>query len=302
VKVPADVQAAVESSLSTSLDRRVKLVGARAVGGGCISPTARVEFETAPTGFLKWSAPGQVAANFFLEEARSLQALEAAGAVRVPSVTAVNERWLLLEWLEPGRANARMWPDLGIALAQSHRNRGDAFGWVADNFIGSLPQPNGWLESWPEFWRARRLVPQLERAYAAGHFDARDRRRFDVLLARLDDALATAARDGPSLLHGDLWNGNVHVMEGGGAALVDPSSYYGHREVDLAMAELFGGLGRVFFDAYREEWPIAAGYHELRRPIYQLYYLLVHVNLFGAAYTSGSRAAADSALAALGIP
>jgi fructosamine-3-kinase len=300
VKVPADIQAAIESSLSAALERSVKLVGARAVGGGCISPTARVEFDVAPAGFLKWSSPGAVATNFFQEEARSLAAIGAARAVRAPTVTAVNQRWILLEWLEPGRANALTWQNLGNALARLHGNRSDACGWPADNFIGSLPQQNRWLKSWPEFWRERRLLPQLERATAVGHFDKRDRRRFDVLLARLDDALGSAARDGPSLLHGDLWNGNVHIMRDGGAAIVDPSSYYGHREVDLAMAELFGGFGRAFFDAYHDAWPVPDGYRDVRRPIYQLYYLLVHVNLFGTTYVSSSRAAVDAALAALG--
>ncbi|MGH7553627.1 MAG: fructosamine kinase family protein, partial [Longimicrobiales bacterium] len=214
----------------------------------------------------------------------------------------VHERWLLLEWLEPGRANTRTMPDLGNVLARAHHNRGEAFGWPTDNFIGSLPQGNDWMKSWPEFWRSRRLLPQLERAYAAGHFDARDRRRFDVLLERLEVALANAAGDGPSLLHGDLWSGNVHVMRDGSAALVDPSSYYGHREVDLAMAELFGGFDRAFFDAYREAWPVAEGYREVRRPIYQLYYLLVHVNHFGAGYVAGSKAAVEAALSTLGSP
>jgi fructosamine-3-kinase len=167
--------------------------------------------------------------------------------------------------------------------------RADAFGWAADNFIGSLPQANSACVRWPQFWAEQRLFPQWERARRSGHFDAADGRAFRRLLARLDDLLAPGDADGPSLLHGDLWGGNVHVISGGEAALIDPSTYHGHREVDLAMAELFGGFGASFLPAYREAWPLAPGYDEARRALYQLYYVLVHVNLFGAGYVAGTR-------------
>jgi len=129
-------------------------------------------------------------------------------------------------------------------------------------------------------------VPQLERAYAGGYFAGPERRRFDRLLERLEEWLAPVAEEGPSLLHGDLWSGNVHVLASGEAALVDPSCYRGHREVDLAMTELFGGFGGGFRAAYEEAWPLLPGYAESRRAVYQLYYLLVHVNLFGDAYVN----------------
>src|SRR5690606_17965293 len=138
-------------------------------------------------------------------------------------------------------------------------------------------EPSG---DWPSFWRERRLRPQLD--LAAGRLDADIRARFDTLLHGLDDRLGPANEDGPSLLHGDLWNGNVHFTDGG-AALIDPASSNGHREVDLAMAALFGGFPAAFFDAYSAEWPLLTGAAP-RRPIYQLYYLLVHVNLFGGGY------------------
>ncbi len=116
-----------------------------------------------------------------------------------------------------------------------------------------------------------------------------DERAFRRLCAAMPDTLAAGDADGPSLLHGDLWGGNVHVMADGAAALIDPSTYYGHREVDLAMAGLFGGFPHEFFDAYEEAWPLEPGYDNERRDLYQLYYLLVHVNLFGAGYTGGVR-------------
>lgn len=299
MSVPADIAEEIEEALSSELGRSVRLGGSRAVGGGCISPAARVEIEGEEPAFLKWSEPGVVPTDFFHEEAKSLRALATAAAVRVPAVRAVAERWLLLEWLEPGRASADTWARLGSALALQHRTRAAAFGWAADNYIGSLRQSNGWHEEWPAFWRDQRLEPQLARAMKHGHFGRAECARFHALLARLEEALVVASTEGPSLLHGDLWGGNVHTLRDGTPALVDPSSYHGHREVDLAMAELFGGFAKNFFHAYEEAWALAAGYCELRRPIYQLYYLLVHVNLFGAAYVRGSMAAVDAALGAL---
>jgi len=299
LKLPGGVRVAVERALARRTGREAHVSSVRAVGGGCISPAARVETDAGDVFFLKWGSGGRTPAGLFDAEARALAALAAANAVRVPEVIAVGgpdsgAPWLLLEWLEPGSPNARTWPELGRSLAALHRVRAERYGWPEDNFIGSLPQANGWSASWAAFWRERRLAPQLERAVRAGYFDARARRRFDALLDRLDALLAEAEADGASLLHGDLWGGNVHVMAGGRAALIDPSAYHGHREVDLAMSELFGCFGSGFYEAYREAWPLAPGYAERRRPIYQLYYLLVHVNLFGASYVGSTLARLDA--------
>src|SRR5690606_14427975 len=137
----------------------------------------------------------------FEAEAGALAALAAAAAVRVPEVVAVagpdaGAPWLLLEWLEPGAPDARTWPELGRALAALHRVRAQRYGWSEDNFIGSLPQANGWAASWAAFWRERRLAPQLERAVRAGYFDARARRRLDAVLDRLAALLAEAEAGG----------------------------------------------------------------------------------------------------------
>lgn len=286
--IPQPISKAVEAALRQHLGRDPAPLTAIPVGGGCISPAARVECATGDVVFLKWSGPGTLP-GLFEAEARALEALRAADAVRVPVVidhgaSPSGHEWILMEWLQPGRPRPRHWERLGEGLATLHRTRADRYGWPADNYIGSLPQANGWLDDWAEFWRTRRLEPQLRMAYDAGWFDPTERARFDRLLGRLDELLAPAAGDGPSLLHGDLWNGNVHPTADGEPALIDPASYYGHREVDLAMSELFGGFGPGFYGAYREAWPLAEGYDEVRRRVYQLYYLLVHVNLFGAGY------------------
>lgn len=305
MNIPADVKADVERALGERMGRSVRIARATRVGGGCVSPVARVELDDGGTFFLKWGAvettqdapPGMLAA-----EADALRALGSANAVRVPEVLGVRDPaepddgpfWLLMEWLEPGGPRRGTWRRLGEGLAALHRTGADAFGWANDNFIGPLPQANGPSGDWPGFWAERRLEPQLRRAVDDDVLEQGDVDRFDRLFGRLDELLAAAAEDGPSLVHGDLWNGNVHVMRDGTAALVDPSAYHGHREVDLAMSELFGGFGREFYDAYHDAWAVLPEYPEHRRGVYQLYYLLVHVNLFGGGYVASTRSTLDA--------
>jgi protein-ribulosamine 3-kinase len=298
VTIPDAIRDGVEAALETMGTPGARIVGASPVGGGCISPTARVETAGGAVFFLKWGA-GHLPSGLLASEARGLTALAAAGTLRVPDVVGSGgdggSEWLLLEWLEPGVATATTWESLGRGLADLHRHRGDRWGDATDNFIGSLPQWNAPSADWPEFWAGRRLEPQLRAAVDAGLLDRFDRARFDGLLGRLDRLLGTAREDGPSLLHGDLWSGNVHVLADHSPALIDPSSYHGHREVDLAMAELFGGFGAGFREAYEAAWPLAPGYEPARRATYQLYYLLVHVNLFGAGYVPRTRRALGEA-------
>jgi len=256
--------------------------GAAPVGGGSINHAARVELATG-TVFVKYSdraPPGSFAA-----EAEGLRALAGAGSgLVVPRVLAVSDAFLAMEWLEPAAETASSAERLGRGVALLHRASAATWGWAADNFIATLPQPNPPAASWAEFWRARRLQPRLERARAAGRAPGSER-EWERLWERLPDLLAPAEQDGPSLLHGDLWSGNA-LSTAAGPALVDPAVYHGHREVDLAMTELFGGFGARFHDAYAEAWPPLPGYREERRAVYQLFPLLVHVNLFGGGYAA----------------
>jgi fructosamine-3-kinase len=279
----------LSDSLRRSLEAHLGPVGdARAVGGGSINHAARVE---GPNGafFVKYS--DDAPAGIFAAEARGLEALAAAGSeLIVPRVLAICDdpepgapAWLALEWLEPAPRAAGFGERLGRGLAAVHRSSG-AWGWEVDNFIGSLPQENAPAASWADFWWARRLEPQLRLTRAAGRLPARER-EWERLSEALPRLLAPAEDDGPSLLHGDLWSGNV-VATARGPALVDPAAYRGHREVDLAMTELFGGFGAAFYAAYEEAWPLRPGYRTERRAVYQLFYLLVHVNLFGGGYVA----------------
>lgn len=286
--LPAALRADIQGAAGVQVEDAVE------VGGGCI--THALQLRT-PEGdaFLKWGKANEFPAGMFAAEADSLRVIARREVVRVPQVRHVCDsgagdyRWLLLEWLEPGRITRASWEQLGRSLAKLHRSTADAFGSNTSNFIGTLPQSNEWNADWPSFWRDERIMPQTERASDSGALKLRDRRRIEKMLDHIVELASAGSHDGPSLLHGDLWGGNVHGLKDGMAALIDPASYYGHREVDLAMARLFGGLDARFFEAYAEAWPLQPG-AESRTQLYQLYYLLVHVNLFGGAYVAGTMA------------
>jgi fructosamine-3-kinase len=257
------------------------------VSGGCINHGVRVETADGPL-FLKYN--DDAPPGLFAAEAGGLDALRDAadGALRVPRVLAHAgaeagaPAWLAMEWLAPGRRGGDFGARLGRGLAAVHAAPAAEWGWDAGNFIGSLAQENRPTSGgWAAFWRARRLEPQLALARRDGRLPGREA-DWARLFERLPELLAPAEEDGPSLLHGDLWGGNV-VAAADGPALIDPAVYRGHREADLAMTELFGGFGADFHAAYREARPVQVGY-ETRRAVYQLYYLLVHVNLFGGGY------------------
>jgi fructosamine-3-kinase len=277
----------IPDALRHALEARLGPVrGAAPVSGGCINHGMRVELADGPV-FVKYNADAPP--GLFAAEARGLDALRAAAAGPVvPLALAWAEAedgapaWLALEWLEPCRRAPDFAERLGRGLAALHRaGRDDGWGWMENNFIGPLPQANAPAASWAEFWRTRRLEPQLELARGAGRMPGKAA-DWDRLMDRLPELLAPAETDGPSLLHGDLWDGNV-LAAPAGPALIDPAVYRGHREADLAMTELFGGFGDGFHAAYREAWPPQPGY-PVRRAVYQLWYLLVHVNLFGGGY------------------
>ena len=214
-------------------------------------------------------------ADAFAAEADGLSALHSAG-VRVPALLsrgiAGRQAYLMLEHLalrEQGDFAA-----LGAMVAAMHRVAGSRFGWHRDNYIGATPQANRWCRDWGRFWLECRLQPQLELAMGHGY--------------RIDAAPAFASLTGhqpvPVLLHGDLWRGNAG-FSAEGPVLFDPAVYYGDRETDLAMTELFGGFPDEFYAGYRAAFPLEPGY-ELRKTVYNLYHLLNHLNLFGSGYLS----------------
>jgi fructosamine-3-kinase len=257
---------------------------ARSLPGGDINEAYELELSDGRRVFAKENSAAP--ALFFEAEARGLAWLAEARALRVPEVLGVaaadsGSAFLLLELLVSGRRVRDFDARLGQGLAALHRFGAPAFGLDHDNFVGSLPQSNRICPSWTEFYRDRRLLPLLERARQRGLLDSSIDARLERLLSRLEVWVGPC--EPPARLHGDLWGGNLHVDELGHPALLDPSVYGGHREIDLAMMRLFGGFGEPVFAAYAESYPLAPGYRE-RIPLYQLYPLLVHLNLFGAAY------------------
>jgi protein-ribulosamine 3-kinase len=216
--------------------------------------------------------------------------LRAAG-VRAPRPIAHGLRsgaaFIEMEALELGGPND--WPAMGRMLARLHRNTGERHGWGQDNWIGFSPQQNGWSDDWIGFYRDRRLAPQLERAGLL--------REAHALVENLA-AFFAGYRPAASLLHGDLWHGNAGFLADGSPVVFDPAVYYGDREADLAMSELFGGFSSAFYAAYRDAWPLDAGYAQ-RRDLYNLYHVLNHANLFGGSYVAQARGLIASLCAAL---
>lgn len=242
-----------------------------AVTGGCIHRCYRATIDGRPC-FVKVNEARF--ADMFAAEADGLAALRAAG-VRAPQPlrhgTAGNEAYLVMEFLEL-RARGD-WGGLGRMLAHAHRQTGPRFGWTRDNTLGATPQQNGWHEDWQTFFAERRLAPQLALAAAKG---------YAIDIGRALEVL-DGHRPAASLLHGDLWSGNAAFLADGSPVLFDPAVYYGDREADLAMTELFGGFPEAFYAAYDAAFPLDAGYAR-RKHLYNLYHLLNHLNLFGGGY------------------
>ncbi|NNC77926.1 MAG: fructosamine kinase family protein [Woeseiaceae bacterium] len=253
------------------------------VSGGDINDAWRIE-TNGKTLFLKTGPT--TAADMFAAEAEGLAEIAAANAVRVPAVIACGETardaFIALEWIELSAPTAASDAMLGTQLAAMHRVTAKRFGWKRNNTIGSTPQMNAWSASWPDFYREQRLGYQLRLAASNG-CSGKITSLGEQLVQSLD-ALFDNYEPVPSLLHGDLWGGN-RASAAGEPVIFDPAVYYGDRESDLAMTQLFGRFSSDFYSAYESAWPTAPGYSE-RVPLYQLYHLLNHLNLFGGSYES----------------
>ena len=252
----------------TSLFTELGIVDARPVSGGCIHRCYRAR-RTGRAVFLK--ANDARSADAFAAEADGLAALRAAGCTAPEPLShgiAGAQSYLLMEFLELEPRGD--FAALGRMLAALHGAHGAEFGWTRDNYIGSTPQSNGPYRNWAQFWRERRLGPQLALAKRNGH---------EIDVGNVCDLLEDH-QPAPSLLHGDLWGGNAGFLKSGAPVLFDPAVYYGDREADLAMTELFGGFPPEFYSAYGK---LPAGY-ETRKHLYNLYHLLNHLNLFGGGY------------------
>lgn len=275
-----------------------EVVGWRPVAGGCINQAVVLEGRT-HRYFVKLNRRPALA--MFEAEAAGLEALLSGSSLRVPRPICSGDdgesAFLALEYIDMRRSTDTSLATLGRGLAVLHQASADCFGWCRDNAIGATPQVNTWTPGWVDFLRRHRLGYQLQRAAGNGlpHSVLESGRR---LLDGLDAFFADYAPP-PSLLHGDLWGGNACADEQGRPVVYDPAVYFGDREADLAMTELFGGFGRAFYDAYSECWALHPGYG-VRKRLYNLYHVLNHFNLFGGGYGAQARAMIHELLAEAG--
>jgi fructosamine-3-kinase len=284
------LQPAICTALESHLSARVAQV--EALTGGDINQAYCVTLSNAERVFVKTHPAAPL--HLFTREAEGLQWLAEARALRTPQIVLVGEqapRFLALEYLAPAKPARDFDTALGQGLAALHRMPTPGYGWSADNFIGPLPQVNTEAPDWETFLREQRLLPQLRRAIDSKRGPKRWLARFERLFANLGAILPD---EPPQRLHGDLWSGNVTPGPHGEPCLIDPAVYAGHREVDLAMMHLFGGFSERTFQAYEAAFALSPG-APTRRALYQLYPLLVHVNLFGGSYVQS----VDAALAGL---
>jgi fructosamine-3-kinase len=270
----------------------IQLVSRAPVAGGCIHNAWCLRTRGDGRLFAKTNRADQL--PLLEAEAEGLAALArvAPEALVIPEPLALGlageEAVLVLPWLELARGGASgPWAACGANLARLHRRSlasfgegemGRGFGWSRDNFIGASPQPNGWRDDWGDFFVACRLRPQLRWLARKGSPMNGAERLLETLPSWLEGHSPP-----PCLVHGDLWSGNAALLAGGGSSLFDPAAHRGDREVDLAMARLFGGFPEAFHRGYGEEWPLPDGWRE-RVKIYNLYHLLNHANLFGGGY------------------
>lgn len=246
--------------------------------GGCINNGAHLLTQSGARFFLKTNS--HAPADMFAREAEGLAALAATASLRVPAVHLAGPDFLLLEDLQPATRAADYWTALGRGLARLHQHTSPEFGFAHDNYIGSTPQPNGWLADGYVFFAERRLGYQACLAHSRGLLTAAEVAAIERLAARLPQLVPPQPA---SLLHGDLWAGNAIADVHGAPALIDPAVYYGWAEAELAMTALFGGFPPEFYAAYVAERPLEPGWRE-RFGLYNLYHLLNHLNLFGRSY------------------
>ena len=285
----------VSTGISACTEQSFTVERIRPVTGGCINTTVIID-NGSTSYFVKLNSAEH--RKMFEAEAEGLRELSRTDTLRVPMPVCCGEgssqAWLVLENMgEMVSGTKGGWNRLGRGLALMHRCRHDKYGWHRDNTIGSSPQINTRSQNWVEFLRDCRIGYQLALADRNGHGD-RLQPRGSKLLDKFEFFFADYIPEA-SLLHGDLWSGNVGFVDGRDPVIFDPAVYYGDREADVAMTELFGSFAPEFYDAYQTEWPLDKGY-EVRKQLYNLYHLLNHLNLFGRGYLANCESTIDRLL------
>lgn len=273
---------AVEEILSQKFGKVVSIKSVSSVGGGSINDAYQIE-TSAGAFFVKKNSESRYPGMFEIE-ANGLELLANTNEIDTPKVVTfgskADDSFLILNFVQSAEKQNGFWEDFGRRLGNLHKHSQEHFGLNHDNYIGSLSQSNKIHESWPDFFREERLETQVKLARDNGRMGRETVTAFDRFYSKLDELFP---KEPPSLLHGDLWSGNFMVNEKGLVVIIDPAVYYGHREMDLAMSQLFGGFDESFYDAYHRNFPLEKGWQQ-RMDYCNLYPLMVHVNLFGDSY------------------
>jgi protein-ribulosamine 3-kinase len=272
----------ISELLSRALSQLVEVSGLSPVGGGSISSTYKI-MSSAGIFFLKVN-DAEYADAMFNTEANGLDLLRENSAFTIPQVISINNEgntaFLLMNFIDSSSIGNNYWQELGINLAELHRQTNSIFGLSENNFIGSLPQQNDFAGDWSSFFIDRRILPMVKMAVNNGLVTNALVVKIEIVLNNIADLMP---KEPPALVHGDLWSGNLMVDSQGQPCLIDPAVYYGHREMDIAFSHLFGGFEQRFYEVYQDVYPLEPGF-DSRIDIYNLYPLLVHLNLFGRSY------------------
>jgi protein-ribulosamine 3-kinase len=278
----AELKEWIEKQLTAKFSETINIENVKSVSGGCINETIKLETNL-KTFFLKINSAKKFS-GMFEAEAKGLQLLLKANEIKIPSVILFGEHndssFLILEWIEQGKRRTDFFEDFGRKLARLHKYTDKYFGLNHNNYIGSLPQSNHQYKNGIDFFIEQRLMKQIELATRNNAISKSTIEQFYNLFKKFAQIIP---KEPPAFLHGDLWSGNYMTDETGTAAIFDPAVYFGAREADIAMTKLFGGFDSEFYDAYNEESPLDKGW-EKRLDIFNLYPLMVHVNLFGGSY------------------
>jgi fructosamine-3-kinase len=275
--IPESIKSKIESHLEDFISSMSPLYG------GDINKAVKIEMDSGDQFFLKWNPHSPE--GMFEVEAKGLELLSSAGSeLVIPEVYLAANDFLLMEFIE--ESNSGDFFEFGVQLARLHKKTNELFGLDHSNFIGRLPQSNKYHNDWLEFFVRERIEPQVKMAIDSGKIS----KKYATTFHRpFNYTYVVFPEEPPALVHGDLWGGNFMFTTSGKTSIYDPAVYYGHREMDIAMTQLFSGFSPEFYEGYNEEYPLKKGYQE-RIKLCNLYPLLVHANLFGGSYVSQSEA------------
>jgi fructosamine-3-kinase len=280
--IPECIKKESTAILSAHYNRLIKIKSEQHVWGGDINESAKISTSEGDF-FLKWNNLLKFP-KMFEYEALGLELLKKTNTFYIPEIIGFSESnnysFLLLEFINQKHKKHDFWEDFGIKLSKLHKNTSEFWGLENNNYIGSLQQQNFNHQNWKQFFIEERIEPMIKLARDSNKIKCEISFLFDQFFNKIDEIFPI---EQPALLHGDLWSGNLLCANDGYACLIDPAVYYGHREMDIAMTKLFGGFDQVFLNSYNEAFPLEIGWKD-RLDYYNLYPLMVHVNLFGGGY------------------